>query len=120
MNQLLPPGVLRVLFAIPFAVFGVMHFMYAENMQGMVPAYIPGGVIWVYITGACLILAALALVINKFAKIAGYLLALMLLVFILTIHLPALLGGDQNAMGSLLKDFSLMAAAMFVANFSSK
>ncbi|MBC7866165.1 MAG: DoxX family membrane protein [Gloeobacteraceae cyanobacterium ES-bin-316] len=120
MNQLLPPSVLRVLFAIPFAVFGAMHFVFADKMQGAVPAFIPGGVIWVYVTGACLILAAIALIINKYAKLAAYLLGLMLLVFVLTIHLPALMGGDQNAMQSLLKDFALMAAAMFIGNFSSK
>ena len=120
MNQLLPPNVFRVLFAIPFAVFGVMHFMNAASMQGMVPAYVPGGIIWIYIIGALLILATLALIINKFAKAAGYLLGFMLLVFILTIHLPALMGGDQSAMSSLLKDFSLMAGAMFIGNFSAK
>ena len=120
MNQLLPPSVLRVLFAIPFAVFGAMHFMFAGKMQGAVPAFIPGGVIWVYVTGAFLILAAIALIINKFAKVAAYLLGLMLLLFVLTIHLPAVMGGDQGAMPNLLKDFSLMAAAMFIGNFSSK
>ena len=47
MNPLLSLGLLRVLFAIPFAVFGVMHLMAADKMQGMVPSYILGGVIWV-------------------------------------------------------------------------
>ena len=120
MNQLLPPNVFRVLFAIPFAVFGVLHLMNASQMQGMVPTYVPGGIIWVYITGSLLIAAALALIINKYAKAAGFLLGLMLLVFILSIHVPALLGGDQSAMSGFLKDFSLMAAAMFIGNFSAK
>ncbi|MEO8795288.1 MAG: DoxX family membrane protein [Daejeonella sp.] len=120
MNYILPPAVLRVLFAIPFAIFGFMHFMYADTMQGMVPSYVPGGVIWVYATGGLLILAAIALIINKYAKAAGYLLGFMLLVFILGVHLPAIMGGNQLAMGSLLKDFSLMSAAMFIGNFSAK
>lgn len=120
MNQLLSPGVLRVLFAIPFAVFGIRHMMFATNMQGMVPAYLPGGIIWVYFTGAVLIIAALALILNKYTRIAGYILGLLLLIFVLTIHLPAVLGGDQGAMGGLLKDFSLMAAALFIGNFSAK
>lgn len=120
MNQLNLPNVFRVLFAIPFVVFGTMHLMFASKMQGMVPTYIPGGVIWVYITGTLLILTALALILNKFAKVAGYILGFMLLIFVLTIHLPALLGGDQSAMSGLLKDFALMAAAMFIANFPAK
>lgn len=120
MNQILPPAVLRVLFALPFAVFGFLHFMNAENMKGMVPKYIPGGIIWIYATGAFFILAALALIINKFAKAAGYLLGFMLLVFIVTIHIPGVMQGNQMSMMGLLKDFSLMAGAMFIANFSGK
>ena len=48
----------RFLLAIPMAVFGVLHFMAADNMAPMVP--IPGGVIWVYVTGVALIAAAVS------------------------------------------------------------
>ena len=120
MNQLLPPKFLRILFALPFLVFGAFHLMSAEQMQGAVPPYVPGGMIWIYVTGAFLILAAIALIINKFAKAAGYLLGIMLLVFIITIHLPGAMKGDQMAVTGLLKDFALMIAAMFIGNFSAK
>ncbi|SDL77849.1 hypothetical protein SAMN05421813_102118 [Daejeonella rubra] len=120
MNQILSNGLLRVLFAIPFAVFGIMHLMNAAAMQGMVPAYVPGGVIWVYVTGVLLIVGAIGFILNKSAQMAGYVLGGLMLIFILTTHLPAVLGGDQNAMGSLLKDFALMAGALFIGNSSSK
>lgn len=58
MNQILSLSLFRIIFAIPFGVFGVMHLMAADKMQGIVPAYVPGGVIWVYITGVLLILGA--------------------------------------------------------------
>lgn len=119
MNKILSHGLLRVIFAIPFAVFGIMHLMAADKMQGMVPSYVPGGIIWVYITGALLILGALGLILNKSAQLAGYLLGALLLIFVLTIHLPKLLGGDQSAMGSLMKDIALMGAAIFIGNSSS-
>ena len=60
------------LFALPMAVFGIMHFMAGEAMAGMVP--IPGGVIWVYLTGAALIAAAVAIIIGKKAVLAAQLL----------------------------------------------
>jgi uncharacterized membrane protein len=120
MNQLVPTHILRVLFAIPFMVFGAVHFMNAEQLKGLVPPYFPGNIIWVYITGIIFILVALSFMINRFAKAGGYLLAFVLLVFILTIHIPALLKGNQMALSGLLKDFALMAAAMFIANFSGK
>jgi uncharacterized membrane protein len=120
MNQILSQSLLRVIFAIPFAVFGVMHLMAAEKMQGMVPTYVPGGVIWVYITGVLLILGAAGFIINKSVKLAAYLLGGLMLIFILTIHLPVVMGGDQNGMGSLLKDLSMMAGALFIGSSSSK
>ena len=118
MKQVLSHGLLRVIFAIPFAVFGIMHLMKADQMQGMVPSYVPGGVIWVYVIGILLIVGAAGLILNKSAQYAGYLLGGLLLIFILTIHLPSVLGGNQNSMGSLLKDIALMGAALFIGNSS--
>lgn len=104
----------RILYGLPLLVFGFLHFMGAQMMAGMVPAFIPGGILWVYITGVALILAALAIIANRLAPLASLLLGIMLLSFALTIHLPMLLGGDQNAMPNLLKDTALAGAAFFV------
>lgn len=107
----------KYIFALPFAVFGLMHFMMADNMAGLVPAYVPGGVIWVYLTGAALLAASVAIMINKKAKLASFLLGVLMVVFALTIHLAAVIGGDQMSMGSFLKDMALAGAAFF---YSSK
>ncbi|MXV51553.1 DoxX family membrane protein [Pedobacter sp. HMF7647] len=120
MNQIIPPAVLRALFALPFVVFGVFHFMNASQMQAAVPSYLPQPIFWVYGTGVCMILGGIALIINKFAKLAGYLLGLLLLSFIIMVHVPGLMKGDQMEIIAILKDFSLMAGAMFIANFSAK
>lgn len=117
MKSIIPTRVAVILFALVFAVFGINHFMFAEMMAGIVP--IPGGVIWVYVTGACFLLAAIAFIVNKQARLAGYLLALLLLIIVLTIHLPAFMKGDQMAMSSLLKDVGLMAGAIIVGNMST-
>ncbi|MCF8300736.1 MAG: hypothetical protein K9I55_06760 [Haliscomenobacter sp.] len=47
----------------------------------MVPAAIPGGVLWVYLTGIALIAAAVAILTDKMAKLASVLLAALLIVF---------------------------------------
>ncbi|MDX1628108.1 MAG: DoxX family protein [Fulvivirga sp.] len=103
----------RFLYAIPMAVFGLFHFMNASQMAGMVP--IPGGEIWVYITGAALLAAAISIMIQKKASLATLLLGVMLLIFALSIHLPSVMGGDQNAMPNLLKDTALAGAAFFMS-----
>jgi len=102
----------RILYALPMAIFGLFHFMGADDMAGMVPSFIPGGVFWVYLTGAALILAAVAILIQKKARLACLLLAAMLIVFVLTIHLPGLSENMQASMPNLLKDLALAGAAL--------
>jgi putative oxidoreductase len=104
----------RILYGLPLLVFGLLHFVGAQMMAGMVPAFVPGGILWVYITGVALILAAVAIMANRLAALASLLLGIMLLGFALTIHLPMLMGGDQNAMPNLLKDTALAGAAFYI------
>lgn len=106
----------RFVYAIPFAIFGLFHFMNASAMAGMVP--FPGGVFWVYLTGVALIGASVALIIQKEVKLVALLLGIMLLIFALSIHLPGVISGGegmQNSMSSMLKDLALSGAAFFVS-----
>lgn len=116
MNTLLGLG--KYLFAVPFAVFGLLHFAAADGMAGMVP--LPGGVIWVYLTGVALIAAAVSIIIGKMDKLATFLLGVMMLVFVALIHGKGVMGGDQMAMPSLLKDLALAGAAWLYAGNLAK
>ncbi|NQU68103.1 MAG: DoxX family protein [Candidatus Marinimicrobia bacterium] len=109
-------NVARIVFAVPFIIFGIMHFMGAGDMSGMVPSFIPGGVFWVYLTGLALILAGVSIIIQKYTHLASKLLAALMLIFVLTIHLPAVIGGDMMAMVSLLKDIALAGGALLIAS----
>jgi uncharacterized membrane protein len=93
----------------------MMHLMMANNMAGMVPSWVPGGVFWVYVIGMALVAAAISIIAKKQIYLASVLLAVLLGVFVMTIHLPALLGGDQMAMGGMLKDISLAGGALLIA-----
>lgn len=105
----------RIIYAVPFGIFGLMHMMMAGNMTGMVPSWVPGGIIWVYITGMALIAASVSIIIKKQIYIACLLLAGLMGIFVLTIHLPQLMGGDQMAMGGLLKDTISLGGALLIA-----
>lgn len=109
----------RYLFAIPMGIFGLFHFMSASDMAGMVPSFIPGGVIWVYITGAALLAACVSLLIRKKDKLAGLLLGLMLLIFVLTMHLPGVIGGNEASMPMLLKDLGLAGGAFMLSGMGN-
>src|SRR5215218_1681012 len=101
-----------IILAIVLFVFGIYHFMQPQSLLVYVPEFMPGGIIWVYFVGAAFILAAIAFITHKQAKLAGYLLALLLIIFVLTVHLPNYLhAGDadmkQMAFVSILKDTAL-------------
>lgn len=104
----------RVFFALPFAVFGIYYFMDANGLAGMVPSWMPGAVVWVYLVGAAQIAAAVCIMINKKAKLASLLLALLLISVILFVHIPA----GESGMPMLLKDFGLMGAALMFAGIA--
>lgn len=108
-----------IVYALTIGVFGINHFRYGKGMGGMVPHWFPGGGdIWVYIAGAGLILAAISIIINKYTKFACYLLATMLLIFVFSMHLPSLLGGNEMAMTGVLKDTAMAMAALMIADRS--
>jgi uncharacterized membrane protein YphA (DoxX/SURF4 family) len=107
--------VAKVLFAVPFLIFGLFHFMNAEMLSAMVPSFIPGGVFWVYLTGLGLIAAPIAILTGKQAHLACLLLGAMLFIFALTVHLPTVMAGDMNGMSNLLKDLSLSGGAFTYA-----
>jgi putative oxidoreductase len=111
----------RILFALPMAVFGFGHLANAGQMAGMVPSFIPGGVIWVYFTGLVLLASAISIIIGKFVKYAGLGLGILLLIFAFAIWLP-MLGNEQMkqmAFPGLMKDIAMAGAAFFIAGIYS-
>lgn len=114
-----------IVLAIVMGVFGIYHFMHAREMIVFVPDFLPGGIIWVYLVGVAFIIVALALIAHRYVKFAGYLLAIILLFFILTIHLPNWLNaGDpemrQLSLTNMLKDLAIAAFAAYVASNAEK
>lgn len=111
-------GLGKYMFALIIAVFGLFHFMNGPAMAGMVP--IPGGVFWVYLSGAGLIAAALSIVLGKYDKLGTTLLGFVLLIFALGVHLRGMMGSeDPSYMANLLKDIGLAGAAwMYAGGFA--
>jgi len=110
----------RILFGLPFAIFGLFHFLGAQNMVGMVPTWLPGGVIWIYLTGVALLLGGIGIISGIKAELAALVIAALMGIFILTVHLPGM-GNEQMrqmAMAGLLKDMALMGAALTFAGLA--
>jgi putative oxidoreductase len=108
-------GLGKYLFAIPLAIFGIMHFMAAGDMAAMAP----GGAPMVYFTGLCLLAASVSILIGKFDKLAAVLLALMMLLFGFIVHAPAM-AENPAEMGNLMKNVALAGAALMYAHSMAK
>lgn len=120
MDQHLISRISISLLSIIMIVFGIYHFMYPQNLISYLPSFLPPGNFWIYIPGAAFILAAIAFITNKKVKLAGYLLATMLFIFVLIIHVPNFLNGSsdeyrQLALINILKDTAIAAFALHIA-----
>jgi uncharacterized membrane protein len=108
------------LLSIVMILFGIFHFLNPHDLLIYVPASLPGGILWAYFVGAAFILVGLAFITNNFVKIAGYLLAALLIVFIVTVHIPNYLNaGDKEmrtmALINILKDTAIAGFALHIA-----
>ena len=88
MKEQLISRIAVIILAIVLIVFGIYHFIQPRIMMNFVPNFLPGGIKWVYVVGIAFILTGIAFILHKWVKIAGYLLALLLICFVLLIHLP--------------------------------
>ncbi len=109
----------RILFALPFGILGLNHFLMTDVFIGMMSSFIPGGAYTILVSGLLLIVASISIILNKNIKIACFGLAALLFIFITTIHIPGLFNADpklaQLSLIELLKDSGLMGGAIMIA-----
>jgi uncharacterized membrane protein YphA (DoxX/SURF4 family) len=112
----------RILYAIPFAVFGKNHFLMMDYYVGMLTSFIPLGAYTIILTGIMLIAASISILSKKYVKLSTLLLAGLLFIFIVTIHIPNLFHEADNVstLIALLKDISLMGGSLMIAGIYSE
>ncbi len=120
MNALSTIG--RILYALPFAIFGINHFIMKDFYMGELTDFIPFGGYMILLTGVIMILTSVSIMTKKYIKISTLTLAALLLLFIATIHIPQLFDADKKmiAMISLLKDISLMGGSLMIAGMTKE
>src|SRR5215208_6414415 len=121
MNQHIVSRIAIFILAIVMVIFGIQYFLHPYDFLIKVPAFLPGGMVWVYIVGIAFILAAISFMTNKMVRLAAYLLALLLFSFVLFIHLPNYLDTadpeyERLSLSNLLKDSALAAFALYIAS----
>jgi uncharacterized membrane protein YphA (DoxX/SURF4 family) len=107
----------RILYALPFGVMGLNHFLMKDVFTGMLTSFIPGSSYTVLLTGVLLILACLSIIFRIYIRTICFSLAGLLLLFILSIHIPGIINGKDAPIPfiMLLKDTSLMGGSLIIA-----
>ena len=117
MNKLTMIG--RILYALPFAFMGINHFVMMDFYAGMLTSFMPGGGFTIILVGIILLLASISILTKKFVQLSSYVLAGLLLLFIITIHIPHLFDpGDLDVnlvVFSMVKDVALMGGSLMIA-----
>ena len=123
MKNLISTKLAIIIFAFIIGFFGANHFLHAKEMAANIPSFLPASKVLVYISGAGFLLAAIAFIIDRYAKIAGYLLALLLLIIVFSIDVPGIIHSTNVQMKmifvtNMLKDAALAMAAILIADIS--
>jgi len=102
----------RIVFALPFLMFGIVHLAQASQMAPMVP--LPAGTLWVVVTGLCMILAAISLAADRMVWLSMPLLAALLVVYIVVLHVPQAMDPETQMQGmqAILKNVGLIGGAL--------
>lgn len=90
----------RIVMAIAAIFFAIQHFLHPEFAPGVpslkvTPAWVPLGPFWSYLTGAILLMAGAALLINKKARIAAASIGLLMAILTLLLYVPILAMASQ-------------------------
>jgi uncharacterized membrane protein YphA (DoxX/SURF4 family) len=111
-----------LLFAIPMAIFGADHLTAAKFIAMIIPSWIPGHLFWAYFVGVAMISAALSLATGIQWRLAALLLGIMIFLFVLMLHIPALfsLTHDKTRLTIALRDLALSGGALALATSSTE
>ena len=106
----------RFMLAWFLAQSGLQHFRWAEFVQHLVPAWMPGAMFWTYLTGAALVAAGIGLLIPRFVRLTAALTAGMVGTWVFLVHLPRTLGqpGDRNEATALFEAIAISAILLVI------
>jgi uncharacterized membrane protein len=77
---------------------GVQHFVYADFVAQLVPAWIsPGQRFWVYLTGVALIAGGVGIMLPKTRRLTALMSGLMIFLWVVLLHVPRALTDLSNA-----------------------
>lgn len=107
----------RVFVPACLAVFAAEHLVGATFIMQMIPPWIPERLFWAYFVGFALFAAAISIVSMKHVRLSASLLGIMFFLFVLSMHLPKVMGNlrDRFAWAVALRDLLFAVGAWALA-----
>jgi uncharacterized membrane protein len=105
------------MFGVPWIVFGVQHYMYADFVRTLMPAYMPWRLFWAYFTGTAMLVAGLSFVARWQVRPAAFLLGCLMLLYLLIVHPPILWREPEVGQHwtRFMQDIAIMSASFGLA-----
>lgn len=96
---------------------GVQHFVYADFVAQLVPAWIPGTRFWVYFTGVALIAGGVGIVLPKTQRLAAVMSGIMIFLWVVLLHIPRALADlhDTGEISGVFEALALSGVAFILA-----
>lgn len=110
----------RILIAMAATFFAVQHFLHPEFAPGvplekMTPSWVPFPSAWGYLTGAILLPAGIALVLNKHSRIAAASIGALMTALTLFLYLPILVLAHGGPVPQINEELNYLADTLLYA-----
>ena len=113
LERFIPLG--KYLLAGFFILAAILHFVYAEFVAMLIPAWIPAHLFWTYFAALALIAGAIGMLIPRTAQLAAALSALMVFLWVILLHIPrAWTIHDANETTALFEALTMCGMALLI------
>jgi uncharacterized membrane protein len=103
-------------------VCGVQHFVYADFVAQLIPAWMPAHRFWTYFTGTALVAGGIGINLPPTARVAAALSGLMIFLWIILLHIPRAMASRQDAgeTAAIFEALALSGTAFLLAGIRTK
>jgi uncharacterized membrane protein YphA (DoxX/SURF4 family) len=109
----------RIFYSIMLVIFGIEHFLFAEFVRSLVPAWIPGDLFWTYFAAVALIGAGMSIIFQIKVRLVATLLGIMVFIWFLILHIPravvAPVTDQGNELSSVFESLGVSGIAFVIA-----
>lgn len=115
------PPLSAALFGVFLVICGVQHFVYADFVVTLVPAWLPGLRFWVYFTAVALIAGGIGVNYQATARFAATLSGLMIFLWVLLLHIPRAVHywPETNETAAIFEALALSGTALLLVGIKS-